>query len=193
MLAGAFLFYQRNVTSWLYDFCLLIVHRIVHAPLLAEAVHELHDIQRLLVRHLTRLQQSVDESLPTSNELILVARYLLRHPDGLDVSAIRTIHRDGLRIVDIVDNQITLGTCDDTDIITYAGCARLQIAEHTILEHQRDGVCQVHTGLTLHTLALDAGYVCRKEHSDEIEGIDTEVEQRTATEVGPSLDRKSGV
>ena len=36
-----------------------LVHGVAHVPLAAQLVHELHDVERLVVRHLGRLQESV--------------------------------------------------------------------------------------------------------------------------------------
>ena len=82
----------------------------MYAPLLAQGVHQLHDVERLLMRHLARLQQSVDECLPTSEELVFVARNLLRHVDILYKLAVVGVDRDLLWVVDIVDDKVAVGT-----------------------------------------------------------------------------------
>ena len=85
------------------------------------------------MRHLAGFLQTFDEGLAAGQELIFVAGNLLGHMDGLHIGAIRTIHGDGLRIIDIVDDEITLGACDDTDIVAYTGGTRLQVAQHPVL------------------------------------------------------------
>ena len=37
------------------------------------------------------------------------------------------VHGNLRRIIDIVDNQITVGTCNHTDVIAYTGSTRLQV------------------------------------------------------------------
>ena len=95
------------------------VHRIADSPLHSQTVHELHDIQSLFERHLTRFGQSVDESLPACRKLIFVAGNLLRHVDVLYKHPVGSIHTDALRIVDIIYNLVTFGSCYHPDIITH--------------------------------------------------------------------------
>ena len=103
----------------------------------------------------------------------------------LNISTIWTVYCYLLRIVDVVDDKITLGTCYHSDIVTHTGRTRLQITKHTVAKHQTDGICQVHTRIRLHALALHADDIGRKEHPHEVERIDTEIEQGPATEVRP--------
>ncbi len=104
--------------------------------------------------------------------------------DILDKLAVVGVNSDLLGIVDIVDDEVAIGTCNDADVVAYAGGTRLEVAEHTVAEYEGDGVGEIHARRTLHTLALDVDDVGREEHPDEVEGIDAEVEQGTATEVG---------
>ena len=135
--------------------------------------------------HFERLQESVDERLTAGNELILIASDLLRHSDGLDIRTVRAIHGDGLRIVDVVDDEVALGASDDADVVTHAGSTRLEVTQHAVGQHERDSVRQIHARRRLHTLAVDADDVGGEEHPHEVQGIDAEVEQRTAAEVCP--------
>ena len=104
--------------------------------------------------------------------------------DVFDEFAIMGVHGDLLRIVDVVDDEVAIGSCDDADVVAHTGGTRLEVAEHTVAEYEGDGVGEIHTRLAFHTTALHTDDVGREEHPDEVEGIDAEVEQGTATEVG---------
>jgi len=103
--------------------------------------------------------------------------------NGLYKSAIGTIYGDCLRVVDIVDNEITFSTCNHTNIIAHTRSTRLEITQHTIRQNKTDGVCQIHTRLALYTQTLHLYNIGREEHPDKVEGIDTQIEQGTTTEV----------
>ena len=105
--------------------------------------------------------------------------------DVLHKLAVVGVHRDFLRVVDVVDDEVAVGTCDDADVVTHTGGTRLEITKHAIGQDERDGVRQIHTRLRLHTLAIDADDVGGEEHPHEVQGIDAEVEQGTPAEVGP--------
>ena len=64
----------------------MLVHRIADTPLRTEVVHELHDVERLGVRHLAGFEEAGDEGLAAGQELVLVAGDLLRHTDGLFIA-----------------------------------------------------------------------------------------------------------
>ena len=74
----------------------------------SESIHQLHDVERLGMRHLAWLEESVGECLSAGTELIFVAGNLLRYADGLYVGAVGTVDSDGLRIVDVVDDEVAL-------------------------------------------------------------------------------------
>jgi len=57
------------------------------------------------MRHLARLQQPFGQGIAAGKELIFIACNLLWHMYGLNVGAVRAINRDGLGIVDIVDDK----------------------------------------------------------------------------------------
>ena len=122
---------------------LILVHGIADVPFTAESVHQLHDVKRLGVRHLARLEESVGECLAAGAELIFVAGNLLWHADGLYVGAVGTVHGDSLRIVDVVDNDIAIGSGDDTDVVTYTLRGGLDVGEDAIGEDDCDGICEV--------------------------------------------------
>ena len=82
--------------------------------------------------HLARLCQTVDERLAAGFKLILIARDLFRHMNILHKLAVVSVDGDLLRVVDIVYNQVTVGACNDTDIIAHAGCTRLKVAQHAV-------------------------------------------------------------
>ena len=65
----------------------------------------MHDVKRLGMRHLARLQQPFGQCIAAGKELIFIACNLLWHMYGFNVGAVRAINRDGLRIVDIVDDK----------------------------------------------------------------------------------------
>ena len=83
--------------------------------------------------HLTGFLQTVDEGLAAGLELIFVTCNLLGHVDGLQIGAVRTVYGDGLRIVDVVDDEVSFCARDDTDIVAYTGGARLKVAQHAVL------------------------------------------------------------
>ena len=93
-------------------------------PFLTETIHELHDIEGLVERHRLRLQKTVDQVLATGQELVFVASDLLGHVDIFYELAIMRIHGDLLRIVDVVDDEVAIGTCDDADIVAHTGGTR---------------------------------------------------------------------
>ena len=70
--------------------------------------------------HLSGFCQSVNQCLAAGKELIFVSRNLLGHIYGLDVDTVGSMHGDGLRIVNVVDNKIAFGSSDDTDVVSYA-------------------------------------------------------------------------
>lgn len=94
----------------------------MHAPLLPESVHELHDVERLGMRHLPWFQQSFCQCFAAGDELVLVACDLLGHMNGFYISAVGPIDGYGLRIVDIVNDEIAIGTGNDTDVVAHALC-----------------------------------------------------------------------
>ena len=139
-------------------------------------VHQLHDVDRLGVGHLARLEESVGECLAAGAELIFVAGNLLGHADGLYICSVGTIYGNSLRIVDVVDNDIALGPGDDADVVAYTLCRRLYVCQDAIGENDGDGVCEVHAGVALDGKTIKHADVAISKHSYEVEGIDTEVE-----------------
>ena len=105
---------------------LFIIHRISHPPLLTQAVHKLHHVEGLVERHLLWLQESINKCLATGDELVFVARYLLRHMDILHELTVVGIHCNLLRIVDIVNDQVSVSASNHANIIAYTGGTRLQ-------------------------------------------------------------------
>ena len=161
-----------------------LAHRIADVPLTAQAVHELHDVKRLSVGHLAGFKESVDKCLTANLELVFVAGNLLWYTDGLDIGAVVAVDGDGLRVVDVVDDEVTLGAGNDADVVAYALGTGLHIAEHAVGQDKGHRIRQVHARLRLDARAVDADNVGREEHAGEIQGIDAQVEQCTATEVG---------
>ena len=94
---------------------------------------ELHDIERFLMRHLSRFQESFNQCFTTSQELIFISCDLLWHMDILYELTIVGVHGNLMRIVDVVDDEVSFCARDDTDIVAYTGGARLQVAQHTVL------------------------------------------------------------
>ncbi len=83
--------------------------------------------------HLAGFQQAVRQGLTTGRELVFVTCDLLGHTDGLDKSAIGTIDGNGLRIVDVVDDEVALRSCYHTDIVAHTGGTRLYVGQQTVL------------------------------------------------------------
>ena len=115
----------------------------------------MHDIKRLVMRHFEGFEESFGEGITTGEELVLVAGDLLWDMDGFDVSAVGTIDGDGLRVVDVVDDDVALCSCDDANVVAHALCRRLDIGDDTILEDDGDGVGEVHAGGALHAVAVN--------------------------------------
>ena len=68
-------------------------------PLLAEVIHELHDIQNLSMGHLTGLEESFGKGIAACEELVFVASDLLRNVDVFNKLAVVGVDDDALRIV----------------------------------------------------------------------------------------------
>ena len=164
---------------------LCLIHWIVDTPLLSQAVHELHDVEGFGMRHLTRFKESFNECFATGEEFILISCYLLRHMDILNELTYRECSRYLLRIVDIINDKIAIGSSNHSDIITHAGSTRLNISKDAVRQHTRlMALVRSIPVLALNALTLNFFNARREEHADEIQSIDTEVEQRTTTEVG---------
>ena len=155
---------------------LILVHGIADVPFTAESVHQLHDVDRLGVGHLARLEESVGECLAAGAELIFVAGNLLWYADSLDVGAVGTIDGDSLRIVDVVDDEVAISSGNDTDVVTNTLRRGLHVGKDAIGENDGDGVCEVHAGVALDGKTIKHADVAISKHSYEVEGIDTEVE-----------------
>ena len=93
---------------------LVLVHGIADVPLFSQAVHQLHDVQGFVQRHLRRLTQAFGDGVPAGEELVFVARNLLRDMDFLPEHPIGTVHRDALGVIDIVDDDVPLRPRNDT-------------------------------------------------------------------------------
>ena len=136
------------------------------------------------MRHLTGFKESFNERFATGEELILISCNLLWHMDILNELTVVSVHGYLLWVVDIINNKIAIGSGNHSDIIAHTCSTRLHISEDAVRQHKAYGIGKVHSRLALNTLALNLFYARREEHADEIQSIDTEVEQRTATEVG---------
>ena len=88
------------------------------------------------MRHLARLEESFDKCLTTGKELILIARYLLRHMDVLDKLTVVGVHGYLLRVVDIVDDKISVGSGNHSDIITHACGTRLHVGKYAVCQDE---------------------------------------------------------
>lgn len=105
--------------------------------------------------------------------------------DVLHELAVVGVDGDALGVVDVVDDQIAVGACDDADVVTHTRGTALHVGKDAVGKDEADGVGQIHTCGTLHTLALHADDIGWEEHADEVQGIDSQVEQGSSTEVRP--------
>ena len=85
-----------------------------------------------------------------------------------------------MRVVDVVDDEIAFRASDDPDIVAYAGGAGLHVGKDSVAEDDGHGVGQIHACVGLHALAIEAHNVAIREHPDEVQGIDSQVEQGSA-------------
>ena len=134
--------------------------------------------------HLAWLKQASEQCFAAGYELVLVAGYLLGHMDVFHKLAVVGVHRYLLGVVDVVDYQVAVGVGYHADVVAHAGGARLQVAQHAVLQYHADAVAQIHARVALHTLALDAHNLGGEKHAGEVDGIDTQVEQSASTQVG---------
>ena len=156
-------------------------------PICPELVHQLHDVKGFLMRHLAGFQQSVYQGLTAGCKLVLIACDLLGHTDLLYKDAVALIDGDALRIVDVVDDDVALGTSYNTDIVADTGCAGLYIGQQAVLQNQGDGIGQVHARIGLDRVAVDAFDRSISEHTHKVQGIDTQIEQGTAQRSGRKI------
>ena len=97
---------------------------------------------------------------------------------------IANVDADDLRIVNVVHSQTGFSSPDDALVVTYHRCRRLDVGHHTVFENKGGGVLKVHTGIGLRALGKDTLYLGIAEHTYEIDGIDTHIQEGTATEIG---------
>ena len=90
---------------------------------------------------------------------------------------IATKDTNNLRIIDIVDSQTGFSTADYTLIVVYAKCRRLDIGHHTIVEYIGSRILQINAEVGFHAIGNDTLHPGITEHTEEIDGIDTHVEQ----------------
>ena len=143
----------------------------------------MHDIQGFVQRHLRRLGAAFREGVPAGDELVFVARNLLRHWDFLHKHAVGTVHRDALGIIDIVDDEVPFRPRDDADIVAHAGRRGLHIGQDAVGQDEGDGIGKVHAGVRFHALGLHRHDWGVAEHPDEVKAIDAEIQQGAAAQV----------
>ena len=167
----------KHFTDYGKDFLNSLIHRVDNTHATAKFVHLGHDIHGFGQGHSLSLQFAFEQGLATGLELVLITSNLLGNMNGRDVCTVGAIYCNGLRIVDIVDDEIALGTGYHADIIAHAAGTALQVAQQltiaATIEHQRDGIGDVHAGIALNTTALHAAYGQWEEHTHKVECVDT--------------------
>ena len=96
--------------------------------------------------------------------------------DFLNENAVALIDAHCLRIVDVVDDEITFRTADDSRVIVHAAGCGLKICQHVIIEDEGEGIRQIHSRFRLHTLRLNLHNLGIVEHPCEVDAIHAEVE-----------------
>ena len=132
-----------------------LVHWIDYTPLLAQAIHDAHDLEGFLVWHAWTVQTSVAQCITTSDDLILISGDLLRAVDVMNAYAIGIEYLSALRIVDVVHLDVSLFTAEDAMFVIVATGRCLHVGHDAIAVDYRDAVVQIHAGRVLYALRLD--------------------------------------
>ena len=75
--------------------------------------------------------------------------------DGLDKGTVRTVDGYRLWVVDVVDDDVALRSCDDSSVVAHAKSRRLDVGEDSVLQDDGDGVRQQSNPLSV-TAAFSA-------------------------------------
>ena len=82
--------------------------------------------------HLTWFEESLSKGITAGKELVFVACDLLGHMDVLDKLTVVGVDSDALGVIDVVDDQISIGTCNNTYVVTHSGSTALHVGKDAI-------------------------------------------------------------
>ena len=74
--------------------------------------------------------------------------------DFLYEDTIALVNSNLLGIIDVVDNEITLRSSYDANVVAYAGSTRLEVTEHAVAQCQCHGIGEIHARQALHAGTL---------------------------------------